>query len=90
MSFTTPTSVPSGVTRRVIEVGGHGPTGLSDFDGDADFTLEDGFVVRGTGRIDGDHSRFHEKDVTSGGKDIRVWSVCREGDDFLAETTANF
>ena len=47
-------------------------------------------LIQGSGRITGDVVRFHEKDMTSSGKDIRVWEVRRDGADFLAEQTPSF
>ncbi|MBA2769744.1 MAG: hypothetical protein H0U35_11580 [Sporichthyaceae bacterium] len=91
MTFTTPDSVPAGVALRVLEVQGHPPDHLSDFDGEVAFVLDDELrhLIQGSGRITGDVVRFHEKDVTSG-KDIRVWQVRRAGADFLAEQTPSF
>ena len=92
MSFTTPDSVQSGMALRVLEVQGHPPDYLSDFDGDVAFVLDDELrhLIQGSGRITGDVVRFHEKDMTSSGKDIRVWEVRRDGADFLAEQTPSF
>src|SRR5512141_2691750 len=73
MSFTTPESVPSGMARRVLEVGGRSPRSLTDFDGDVAFVIDDEahHLSQGSGRVVGDAVRFHEKDRADG-KDIRV------------------
>ena len=93
MSFTTPIAVPSGMSARVLEVDGHEPNKLQDFACDVSFVvgLDPPVLVHGTGRIDGQIVRFHEKDVEHTGKDIRVWEV-RAGDDgqFVAEHAAQF
>ena len=93
MSFTTPTTVPSGMSVPVLEVDGHQPSELQDFVGDVSFVvaLEPPVLVHGTGRVEGQTVRFHEKDVDHDGKDIRVWEV-RAGDDgqFVAEHAAQF
>jgi hypothetical protein len=93
MSFTTPTTVPSAMSVRVLEVDGHEPTELQEFAGEVSFViaLDPPVLVRGTGRVDGPTVRFHEKDVDHSGKDIRVWAV-RPGDDghFVAEHAAQF
>jgi hypothetical protein len=93
MSFTTPNTVPSGMSVRVLEVGGHQPDELRDFAGDVSFLvgLDPPVFVHGTGRVDGQTVRFHEKDVEHSGKDIRVWEVRGEGDGhFVAEHAAQF
>ena len=67
-------------------------TSLDQFLGDAEFTIdgEGGpMVVRGHGVPLGDEIRFHEKD-TVGGKDVRVWHLCRTGDVIVAESIAAF
>ncbi len=93
MSFTTPSAVPSGMSVRVLEVDGHQPDQLQDFVGDVSFVvgLDPPVLVHGTGRVDGQTVRFHEKDVDHGGKDIRVWEVRAEDDGHLvAEHAAQF
>ena len=93
MSFTTPTAVPSGMSVRVLEVDGHEPNKLQDFACDVSFVvgLDPPVLVHGTGRIDGQIVRFHEKDVEHTGKDIRVWEVRAEGAGrFVAEHAAQF
>ncbi len=90
MSFTTPASVPSGIPRRVTDVERRPPVALSDFVGDVEFQLEDDYLVLGTGRLAGDQVRFHEKDVAANGKDVRVWSIRRDNEAFLAEPTPTF
>jgi hypothetical protein len=93
MSFTTPTTVPSGMSIRVLEVDGHQPNELQDFAGDVSFVvgLDPPVLVHGTGRVDGQTVRFHEKDVDHSGKDIRVWEVRAEEDGhFVAEHVAQF
>jgi hypothetical protein len=78
---------------RVLEVDGHQPNELQDFACDVSFVvgLDPPVLVHGTGRIDGQTVRFHEKDMDHSGKDIRVWEV-RAGDDgqFVAENAAQF
>jgi hypothetical protein len=93
MSFTTPTTVPSGMSVRVLEVDGHPPNELQDFAGEVSFVvgLDPPVLVHGTGRVDGPTVRFHEKDVDHSGKDIRVWAVRPERDGhFVAEHAAQF
>lgn len=93
MSFTTPIAVPSGMSARVLEVDGHQPGELRDFAGDVSFVvgLDPPVLVNGTGRVDGQTVRFHEKDVEHSGKDIRVWEVRAEDDGhFVAEHAAQF
>jgi hypothetical protein len=90
VSFTTPASVPSGIPRRVTDVESRSPADLTDFVGDVGFHLEDDYLVRGTGRLAGDQVRFHEKDVAANGKDVRVWSIRRDNEAFLAEPAPTF
>ena len=93
MSFTTPSTVPSGMSMPVLEVQGHPPEHLRDFAGDVSFVvdLDPPLHVQGTGRVVGRTVRFHEKDVDHGGKDIRVWEVRDEGSDrFVAEHAAQY
>ena len=87
MSFSTPQPVPSGAAQRVLEVQGHAPTSLQDFDGDVAFVVGEDmhYLVQGCGRINGDTVRFHEKDLANNGKDIRVWQVRPEASNFVAE-----
>jgi hypothetical protein len=91
MSFTTPKSVPSGMARRVLEVSGRPPSSLADFDGDLTFMIDDEsrHLILGSGRVVGDGVRFHEKDRANG-KDIRVWGIRQEGEEFFAEQTPSF
>ena len=93
MSFTTPTTVPSGMSARVLEVDGQQPADLQDFAREVSFVvdLDPPVVVHGTGRVDDQTVRFHEKDVDHGGKDIRVWEVRADDDGhFVAEHAAQF
>lgn len=93
MSFTTPTTVPSGMSVRVLEVDCHPPHKLEDFACEVSFVvaLDPPVLVHGTGRVDGQTVRFHEKDVDHSGKDIRVWEVRAEDDGhFVAEHAAQF
>lgn len=93
MSFTTPSSVPSGMSMPVLEVEGHIPDHLKDFAGDVSFVvdLDPPLLVQGTGRVDGQTVRFHEKDLENSGKDIRVWQVRDEGGGgFVAVQTAAY
>jgi hypothetical protein len=91
VSFTTPESVPAGMARRVLEVQGHPPRSLADFDGDVAFIIDDEsrHEIQGSGRVIGDMVRFHEKDRADG-KDIRVWGIRQEAQSFLAEQTPSF
>ena len=93
MSFTTPITVPSGMSVLVLEVDGHQPNELQDFAGEVSFVvdLDPPVLVHGTGRVDGPTLRFHEKDMDHTGKDIRVWAIRPEHDGhFVAEHTAQF
>jgi hypothetical protein len=91
MSFTTPESVPSGISQRVLEVRGRRPGSLADFVGDVAFVIDDEshHLIQGSGRVVGDGVRFHEKDRANG-KDIRVWGIRQEGEVFFAEQTPSF
>jgi hypothetical protein len=92
--FTTPASIVSGRSYRVLEVAGHSPDDADDFVGSAAFTLDmDGsaYRVQGVGCRVEERVRYHEKDVAHGGKDIRVWQVSRHDDGaFYAEHAAAF
>jgi hypothetical protein len=93
MSFTTPTTVPSGMSVAVLAVDGHAPAGLPDFTGEEVTFLVDldpPHLVQGCGRLQGETVRFHEKDIAGGGKDIRVWEVRVSGSRFVAEHAAQF
>jgi hypothetical protein len=93
MSFTTPSAVPSGMSIRVLEVDGHLPNELQDFACEVSFVvgLDPPVLVHGTGRVERQTGRFHEKDMDNCGKDIRVWEVRAEDDGhFVAEHTAQF
>ena len=93
MSFSTPTSVPSGMSMPVLELDGHTPEHLQDFAGDVSFVvdLDPPLLVHGTGRADGPAVRFHEKDLENNGKDIRVWQVIEEGRGrFVASLAAKY
>jgi hypothetical protein len=91
VSFTTPESVPAGMARRVLEVQGHPPSSLSDFDGDVAFVIDDEsrHLIQGSGRVTADGVRFHEKDKGDG-KDIRVWAIRQEEEGFVAEQAPTF
>lgn len=92
MSFSAPQAVPSGTELRVLEVQGHPPTSLVDFDGDIDFVVGEDlhYLVRGSGSVTGEVVRFYEKDVENNGKDIRVWQVRQGEATFVAEHLAQF
>ena len=93
MSFTTPNTVPSGMSVRVLDVDGHQPHQLQDFLREVSFVidLDPPVLVHGVGRVDGQTVRFHEKDVDHSGKDIRVWEVRAEDDGrFVAQHAAQF
>jgi hypothetical protein len=91
VSFTTPESVPAGIARRVLEVQGHPPGSLADFDGEVAFVIDDEsrHLIHGSGRVTGDRVRFHEKDRANG-KDIRLWGIRQEGEAFFADQTPSF
>jgi len=65
-------------------------TSLDQFLGDAEFTIDgvDGPVlVCGHGVTLGDIVRFQEKSAANGGgKDVRVWHVCKKDDIVIAES----
>jgi hypothetical protein len=56
VSFTTPESVPAGMARGALEVQGHPPGSLADFDGDVAFVIDDEsrHLIQGSGRVTGD------------------------------------
>jgi hypothetical protein len=86
-------TVPSGMSVRVLEVDGHQPNELQDFAGEVSFVvdLDPPVLVHGRGRVDGPTVRFHEKDMDHTGKDIRVWTIRPEHDGhFVAEHAAQF
>ncbi len=92
MSFSTPTTVPSGMSVPVLAVDGRIPDSLPDFTGDVSFLvdLDPPHLVQGCGTLQGSTVRFHEKDIGNGGKDIRVWNVRAQGRRFVAEHAAQF
>ena len=82
MTATSPDPVVAAVPYTVIDVNGHAPQGLEDFDGESEFTVEGHtgrHVVIGEGCADGQGMRVHEK-AGHGGKDVRVWNITREPD----------
>ena len=92
MSFSTPMTVPSGMSVPVLAVEGRIPDRLEDFTGDVSFLvdLDPPHLVQGCGSVRGSSVRFHEKDVGNSGKDIRVWVVRQQGVRFVAEHDAQF
>ena len=92
MSFSTPMTVPSGMSVPVLAVEGRIPGRLEDFTGDVSFLvdLDPPHLVQGCGSVNGSSVRFHEKDVSNSGKDIRVWLVRAQGVRFVAEHDAQF
>ena len=92
MSFSTPTTVPSGMSVPVLAVDGRTPDSLPDFIGDVSFLvdLDPPHLVQGCGTLRGTAVRFHEKDMSNGGKDVRVWNVRAQGMHFVAEHAAQF
>lgn len=92
MSFSTPTTVPSGMSVPVLAVEGRIPDRLEQFAGDVSFLvdLDPPHLVQGSGSVHGSTVRFHEKDVDNSGKDIRVWVVRPQGTRFVAEHDAQF
>lgn len=92
MSFTTPTTVPSGMSVPVLAVEGRVPESLDDFTGDVSFLIDidPPHLVQGSGALHGSAVRFHEKDLGNGGKDIRVWEIRVQGSRFVAAHAAQF
>ena len=92
MSFSTPMTVPSGMSLPVLAVEGRTPQTQQDFAGEVSFLLdlEPPHLVHGCGVVDGSTVRFYEKDVVNNGKDIRVWTVRLRGSRFVAEHAAQF
>jgi hypothetical protein len=92
MSFSTPTTVPSGMSVPVLAVEGRIPERLDQFAGEVSFLvdLDPPHLVQGSGSVQGSTVRFHEKDVGNSGKDIRVWVVRPQGTRFVAEHDAQF
>jgi len=92
MSFSTPMTVPSGMSVPVLAVEGRTPDSLEEFVGDVSFLvdLDPPHLVRGCGTVRGSTVRFHEKDLDNSGKDIRVWVVRTQGSRFVAEHDAQF
>lgn len=77
---------------QVLEIDGHLPVALEDFTRDVGFVVDDEarHVIHGCGRLVGDAVRFHEKDIAVNGKDIRVWTIRRAGEQFFAEQTPSY
>jgi hypothetical protein len=94
MSFGTPRVIVSGKPYPVLLVAGQAPASLDDFASAEEFTIDmegTAYVVQGNGRAIDEEVRFHEKDLSNSGKDIRVWRVVRHGDgEFLADHAAAF
>ena len=92
MSFSTPHTVPSGMSVPVLAVEGRSPQNLEDFAGGVSFlvALDPPHLVKGSGVVQGTTVRFHEKDVDNSGKDIRVWTISPQGSRFVAEHAALF
>ena len=89
---TIPHSVISGVAYPVESVAGHPPTGLAQFLGETEFTVDragDHYLVRGCGSELDSQVRFHEKDEGMH-HDIRVWHVTPADGGFSAEHIAAF
>ena len=66
---------------------------LEEFLGETEFSIDgvDGPVlVRAHGVPLEDKVRFHEKSGDGGGKDVRVWHVCLQGDVVVAESIGAF
>ena len=85
-------SIASGKPYIVTGLQAGGVASLDQFLGDAEFTIDgvDGQVlVRGHGVPLDDMVRFHEKS-SLGGKDVRVWHVCKKDDVIVAESIAAF
>jgi hypothetical protein len=84
--------VISGLPYPVTSSAAGEPTGLDDFLGDTEFTVDlkgHPLLVRGHGSRLDEVVRFHEKDHL-GGKDVRVWHVAARDGGFVAEHIAAF
>jgi hypothetical protein len=89
MTYTTPEPIISGMRLPVVDINGKPPSALADLVDQAEFTIDQAghaYQVKGFGLDVGGAVRFHEKDLTRDGKDIRVWQVTRSADgQFIAE-----
>ena len=94
MTMTADEPVGSGQTYAVIEVDGHRPSGLDDFVAESTITVVRGSErhrVIGAGTPSDSGIRFHQKDLETGGKDIRVWVIKQDNDGtFSAEPIGAF
>jgi hypothetical protein len=78
MTMATDGPVISGLAYRVTEIDGRPPTGLTGCVGERTLTLVGNGLshrVHGTGIHHPSGVRFHQKDLGSVGKDVRVWTV---------------
>ena len=85
MTVSTDGPVISGVYT-VIEIDGHPPTGLAGCLGNRTLTLVRSGLshrVRGTGTDHPDGIRFYQRDLGTGGKIVRVWTITHPSDDVL-------
>lgn len=93
--FSAPAPIISGMPYTITEIDGSEPHSIDDFARDeASFAIDlQGMTYRvaGDGARRGEGVRFHEKDVSADGKDIRIWNVSRREDGrFIAEHDATF
>ena len=87
--------VASGAPYVVRTVNDHPPTDLADFLGEPVVVLtverrQQQVCIHGESRLDGDAVIVYEKDSDGTGKDVRTWSVRRNGAQFEAGERAVF
>jgi hypothetical protein len=94
MTMTADEPVGSGQTYAVIEVDGHRPSSLDDFVAESTITVVRGnerHRVMGAGTPSDRGIRFHQKDLETGGRDVRVWAIEQDADEtFSAEPIGAF
>jgi len=84
MSSTPPAPIISGRDYRITGVSGRPVKDLNELLGPVtEFTIDDGYVVRGTARRDGSSVKFYEKDGGTG-RDLRRWRLTQNGPEFTA------
>src|SRR6478609_8688036 len=86
MTMTTDGPVISGLAHTVTEIDGRTPTGLAGCLGERTLTLlGNGLTrrVRGTGIDQEGGIRFHQKDLSPAGQDVRVWTITDHHHDAL-------
>ena len=94
MTMTADRPVGSGQEYVVIEVDGHRPNSLDDFVAESTIIVVRGSErhrVIGAGTSSDRGIRFHQKDLETGSKDIRVWLIKQDADEtFSAEPIGAF